>query len=161
MVCWKKFSTLAACYDWSDDEIFFSGVERYLAIFPAGNIVIDSHNCTIENALNLSSGFIEWSCTQCRIQRFFGHTVFLKLKIGYIVPTPPPSNPNCCSWGWVQKYLILNAFGGGYLTMFHSVFTWNIMRKELHKSFGRTYLSNGTKVHLDAVWVVITTTSRH
>ena len=117
MVCWKKSSTLAAYYDWSDDEISCSGIEKHLAIFPAKNVVKDSHSCTIENVQNLSSGFIEWSCTQCRIQRFFGHTVFLKLKIGYIVPTPPPSNPNCCSWGWVQKYLILNAFGGGYLRL--------------------------------------------
>ena len=56
----------------------------------------------------------------------------------------------------VQKYLLLNAFGEGYLSllekkffwgMFHLGFTWNIYGKTF---FVRPYRSNGTKIHLDA-----------
>ena len=72
------------------------------------------------------SKYVNWRCVS--VPRFFGHTVFLKLRIGQFSDTPNP--PNCCSWAsknmgkdmsLLKRFLFLRICEL-YLNL---VFTWN------------------------------------
>ena len=95
--------------------------------------------------------------------RCFGHTVFLKLRIGQFSDTQNPQ------WLFlsVQNYLMFNAFGEGYFCLLKMLLFLSIpsvyfiqflreiyMEKVLQELFwvpffGCPYRSNSTKIHLD------------
>ena len=81
---------------------------------------------------------------QCRIQTIFGHTVFLKLRIGWFSDTqkPPVVVAECQKildiqyiWGRVFVSIAkIFVFKYSY-TIFLLVFTWNIYGKSVARTF--------------------------
>ena len=62
---------------------------------------------------------VKYFATQCCIETFFGHTIFLKFRIGYLSDTLKP--PIVVAEG-------LNAFGRGYLCLLKQVLFLSICK---------------------------------
>ena len=102
---------------------------------------------------------------QSHVKRFFGHTVFLKLRIGQFSDTQKPSvaAAECpkifdikCIWGKIFVSLAKIFVFKYSQTIFHLVFMRNMyMWKKCWKNFsGYPHCSNDTKIRLDAALVL-------
>ena len=98
--------------------------------------------------------YIKNQSFQCRIWTFFGHTVFLKLRIGQFSDTPTSPSPPRLQLSQLsfQNYLMFNAFGEGYVCLLKMLFLRICrlyfiqflrevyMEKVLHELFGVLFL---------------------
>ena len=98
--------------------------------------------------------YIKNQTFQCRIWTFFGHTVFLKLRIGQFSDTPTSPSPPRLQLSQLsfQNYLMFNAFGEGYVCLLKMLFLRICrlyfiqflrevyMEKVLHELFGVLFL---------------------